>query len=235
MVPYRSLKNWEPVTGMVKWVNPRRKKSAYINLPMEFILDEESGARALGPSVVPYLLRHLWPSFWGHIAMRASFLLDPLLLDPRIPIFTDSPSTWIAPPMGDWVSRHLWSSSSKSGFPYTWDNRQHHSPVARIPIRKCCNGICCRSGTRVPMHHFYKRGVVAAMDKKGGIGQSITSIGWRHQWIAGSHGQVHMGWATIFVPKVLSRKWADPSSWFARILLQLMNDLELDGMKLSYK
>ena len=38
-----------------------------------------------------------------------------------------------------------------------------------------------------------KDGVVAAMDKKGGIGQSITSIGWRHQWIAGSHGQVHMG------------------------------------------
>ena len=102
-------------------------------------------------------------------SMRASFLLDP-----RIPIFTDSPSTWIAPPMGDWVSRHLWSSSSKSGFPYTWDNRQHHSPVARIPIRKCCNGICCRSGTRVPMHHFYKGGVVAAMDGKGGIGSSIT-------------------------------------------------------------
>ena len=45
--------------------------------------------------------------------MRASFLLDPLLLDPRIPIFTDSPSTWIAPPMGDWVSRHL----TKSRFP----------------------------------------------------------------------------------------------------------------------
>ena len=82
---------------------------------------------------------------------------------------------------------------------------------------------------------FRERRVVAAMDKKGGIGQSITSIGWRHQWIAGSHGQVHMGWATIFVPKVLSRKWADPSSWFARILLQRMNDLELDGMKLSYK
>ena len=112
-------------------------------------------------------------------SMRASFLLDP-----RIPIFTDSPSTWIAPPMGDWVLRHLWSLSSKSGFPYTWDDRQHHSPVARIPIQKCCNGICCRSGTRVPMHHFYKRGVVAVTDGKGGIGSSITWIGWYHLWVA---------------------------------------------------
>ena len=91
MVPYRSLKNWEPVPRVVKWFNLRRKKSAYINLPMEFILDEESGARALGPSVVPYLLRHLWPSFWGHIAMRASFLLDPLFVRSSDPNFYGFP------------------------------------------------------------------------------------------------------------------------------------------------
>ena len=145
MVPYRPLKNWESFTGMVEWFNLCRKKSAYVKSPMDLFWMKESGARGHGPPVEPFFLRHLWPSIWGHVAMRASFLLDPW-----IPIFTDSLSTWIAPPMGDWFSRHL----TKSGFPYTWDSRQHHSPVTRIPIRNCCNGNCCRSGTRVPMHHF---------------------------------------------------------------------------------
>ena len=40
---------------------------------------------------------------------------------------------------------------------------------------------------------FRERRVVAAMDKKGGIGQSITLIGRALLWIAGSHGQVFMG------------------------------------------
>ena len=98
MVPYRSFKNWESFTGMVEWINPRRKKSAYVKLPMGLFWMKKSGARGYGPPVKPYLLRHLWPAIWGHVAMRASFLLDPW-----VPILMDFLSTWIAPPMEDLV------------------------------------------------------------------------------------------------------------------------------------
>ena len=102
--------------------------------------------------------------------MRASFLLDPPFVRSLDPNFYGFPIRLDCSTYG----RLVFASSYEERVPLYLRQQTDHSPVARIPIRKCCNGICCRSGTRVPMHHFYKRGVVAAMDGKGGIGSSIT-------------------------------------------------------------
>ena len=65
-------------------------------------MDEEVRGRGLGPLVEPYFSRlpgrgppGPMDGYRGHVAMRASFLLDP-----GIPIFKDFFSTWIAPSIG---------------------------------------------------------------------------------------------------------------------------------------